>query len=331
MNAQGEDVVAGIRTPLPIGELERENPTIYGQLVEDPPHAREALPRHAGHRVHHRAGHALHAAVPRRQAHRRRRRSASPSTWWTRSSSRRSEALLRVEPEQLNQLLRPIFDPAREGARRRASGRLLAQGPQRRARRRDRRIVFHAEDAEALAARGERVILVRIETSPEDIRGMDAARGHPHRARRHDQPRGARRAADGQGLRRRLRRAARSTTRPARCASPGSDARAARGRRPSRSTASPARSSAATSRPSRARSSGCSSTRHLDAEGGARLPAATRSSWSWADSARRLRVRANADQPDQAPARSPSAPRASASAAPSTCSSARARSARCAR
>ncbi len=85
MNAQGEDVVAGTRTPLPISALERENATVYQQLLK----VRRTLERHYrdvhGHRVHHPAGHALHAAVPRREAHRPRPRCASPWTWWTRS------------------------------------------------------------------------------------------------------------------------------------------------------------------------------------------------------------------------------------------------------
>ena len=72
VNAQGEDVVAGIRTPEPLAELEarccrRRSPQLTGQMDA----ARAALPGHAGHRVHDRAGHALHAADAHRQAHRR--------------------------------------------------------------------------------------------------------------------------------------------------------------------------------------------------------------------------------------------------------------------
>src|SRR5581483_1279961 len=80
------------------------------------------------------------------------------------------EALLRVEPEQLNQLLRPAFRAA-EKERRLARG--LNAGPGAAT----GKIAFHADDAVARAARGEKVILVRIETSPEDIRGMAAAEG----------------------------------------------------------------------------------------------------------------------------------------------------------
>ena len=83
MNAQGEDVVAGIRTPLPIARARAREPEDLRPAHEGAAHARAPLPRHEGHRVHHPAGHALHAAVPRREAHRHARRCASPSRWWT--------------------------------------------------------------------------------------------------------------------------------------------------------------------------------------------------------------------------------------------------------
>jgi pyruvate,orthophosphate dikinase len=86
------------------------------------------------------------------------------------------EALMRVEPEQLNQLLRPIFSPEsrREAV---AEGRVLAKGLAAGPGAATGKIVFNAPDAEAWAGRGEKVLLVRIETSPEDIRGMDASQG----------------------------------------------------------------------------------------------------------------------------------------------------------
>jgi pyruvate,orthophosphate dikinase len=86
------------------------------------------------------------------------------------------EALMRVEPEQLNQLLRPIFSPEakrRAVAEKRVLAKGLAAGPGAAT----GKVVFNAPDAEAWAARGEQVLLLRIETSPEDIRGMDAAQG----------------------------------------------------------------------------------------------------------------------------------------------------------
>jgi pyruvate,orthophosphate dikinase len=86
------------------------------------------------------------------------------------------EALSRIEPDQLNQLLRPIFDPAEKTAAIKA-GRLLTKGLNAGPGAASGRIVFNSVDAEAWAGRGEKVILTRIETSPEDIKGMNAAEG----------------------------------------------------------------------------------------------------------------------------------------------------------
>jgi pyruvate,orthophosphate dikinase len=86
------------------------------------------------------------------------------------------EALARIEPDQLNQLLRPVFDlKEKESAVK--SGRLLAKGLNAGPGAATGRVVFNAPDAEAWKKRGELVILTRIETSPEDIKGMDAAEG----------------------------------------------------------------------------------------------------------------------------------------------------------
>ena len=70
VNAQGEDVVAGIRTPEPIAAMRERLPEAYAQLIETLDAARGPLPRHAGHRVHGRGGHALPPADAHRQAHR---------------------------------------------------------------------------------------------------------------------------------------------------------------------------------------------------------------------------------------------------------------------
>ncbi|MFN8627455.1 MAG: pyruvate, phosphate dikinase [Candidatus Binatia bacterium] len=175
MNAQGEDVVAGIRTPLPIAELERENPDIYGQLLK----IRRTLERHYRemmdieftieqgrlYMLQCRVGKRTGAAAIRIAVDMVRERLIKPA-----------EGLLRVEPEQLNQLLRPTFVGA-EKDRAVREQRLLARGLNAGPGAATGRIAFHAEDAEAAAARGERVILVRIETSPEDIRGMAASQG----------------------------------------------------------------------------------------------------------------------------------------------------------
>ena len=93
INAQGEDVVAGIRTPQEITEAARKEaasdkpsmeaalPEAFAELQAHPRQARKALPRHAGSRIHRRAGQAVDAADAQRQAHRRRPLCASPSNW----------------------------------------------------------------------------------------------------------------------------------------------------------------------------------------------------------------------------------------------------------
>jgi pyruvate,orthophosphate dikinase len=83
-------------------------------------------------------------------------------------------ALLRIEPDQLNQLLRPIFDQ-QDKQRAAQEGRILAKGLPAGPGAATGRIVFHAEEAEAWKKRGERVVLCRVETSPDDIRGMAVA------------------------------------------------------------------------------------------------------------------------------------------------------------
>jgi pyruvate,orthophosphate dikinase len=175
MNAQGEDVVAGTRTPLQIAQLERDTPTIYGELAK----IRRVLERHykemmdieftieRGHlyMLQCRVGKRTGAAAIRIALDMVKERLIAAR-----------EALLRVEPDQLNQLLRPTFRLAdKEDAIR--EQRLLARGLNAGPGAATGKIVLHAEDAVAAVARGERVILVRIETSPEDIGGMAVAEG----------------------------------------------------------------------------------------------------------------------------------------------------------
>jgi pyruvate,orthophosphate dikinase len=175
MNAQGEDVVAGIRTPIPIAALEQENPRAYKELLR----IRRILERHYRdmmdieftiergklYMLQCRVGKRTGVAALRIAVDMVRER-LIPAR----------EALLRVAPEQLEQLLRPTFVPsAKEQAI--AENRLLAKGLNAGPGAASGRIYFHADDAEAAKARGEKVILVRIETSPEDIRGMAAAEG----------------------------------------------------------------------------------------------------------------------------------------------------------
>jgi pyruvate,orthophosphate dikinase len=175
MNAQGEDVVAGTRTPLPISALQRENARVYDQLAK----IRRRLERH------YREVMDIEFTIERGQLYmlqcRVGKRTGAAAIRIALDMVKERlittrEALLRIEPEQLSQLLRPTFRAA-EKQRAVSEQRFLARGLNAGPGAASGRIVFHAEDAEAAAARGERVILVRIETSPEDIRGMAAAVG----------------------------------------------------------------------------------------------------------------------------------------------------------
>ena len=175
MNAQGEDVVAGIRTPLPIAALEKENRSAYAELVR----IRRTLERHyrdmmdIEFTIQQRKLYMLQCRVGKRTAFAAIRIAVDMVRERLIS---RDEALRRVEPEQLSQLLRPIFD-AREKERTVKEKRLIARGLNAGPGAASGRVVFNAEDAERRAAAGEPVILVRIETSPEDIGGMNAAQG----------------------------------------------------------------------------------------------------------------------------------------------------------
>ena len=111
INAQGEDVVSGMRTPEPIDTLANRLPGVLSRARAHRATARAALPRRAGHGVHHRARPALHAADPARASAPATPRCASPARWWTRASSRREEAVSRIPPNDLNQLLHPTIDP----------------------------------------------------------------------------------------------------------------------------------------------------------------------------------------------------------------------------
>ena len=174
-NAQGEDVVAGTRTPHPISELKKEDPRIYKQLDN----IRKTLEKHYKEmmdieftiqqgklwmlqcRVGKRTGFAaIRMAVDMVKE----------------KLISKEEALARIEPNQLNQLLRPIFDP-KEKNRAISEGRLIAKGLNAGPGAASGKVALNAQDAEEMAAKGDPIILVRIETSPEDIKGMNASEG----------------------------------------------------------------------------------------------------------------------------------------------------------
>jgi pyruvate,orthophosphate dikinase len=175
MNAQGEDVVAGTRTPLHISKLKEQDPRIYGQLDK----IRKTLEKHyrdmmdIEFTIQQGKLYMLQCRVGKRTAF------AAIKIAVDMVGDKfisEKEALTRIEPDQLNQLLRPIFDVKEKDAAVK-SGRLLAKGLNAGPGAATGRIVFNAVDAEAWKNRGEKVILTRIETSPEDIKGMDASEG----------------------------------------------------------------------------------------------------------------------------------------------------------
>jgi pyruvate,orthophosphate dikinase len=175
MNAQGEDVVAGTRTPLPISKLAVDDPVMYRQLDR----IRKVLEQHyrdmmdIEFTMQQGKLYMLQCRVGKRTAFAAIK--IAVDMVQERLISDR-EALMRIEPDQLNQLLRPVFDLNEKTAAIK-SGKLLAKGLNAGPGAASGRLVFNAHDAEEWAKRGERVILTRIETSPEDIRGMDASEG----------------------------------------------------------------------------------------------------------------------------------------------------------
>jgi pyruvate,orthophosphate dikinase len=185
LNAQGEDVVAGIRTPLPINKkqkadasmpsLEEEMPESYAELIK----IRGILEKN------YRDMQDIEFTIQKGKLWMLQTRSGKRTAFAAFKVAvdmakegliSKEEALIRIDPDGLNQILRPIFDP-KEKEKALKEGRLAAKGLNAGPGAASGKIVFNAEDAEAWAARGEQVILVRIETSPEDIRGMNAAQG----------------------------------------------------------------------------------------------------------------------------------------------------------
>jgi pyruvate, orthophosphate dikinase len=171
MNAQGEDVVAGIRTPMPISTLAENNPELYKELVE----YKDKLEQHYkdmqdmeftiqdgklwmlqtrdGKRT---AQAALKIAVDVVKE----------------GLLNEADAMLKIDPNQLNQLLHKRLDPiAQEKAEVIARGLPASPGAA------VGKLRFTAEDAHLAKEKGEKVILVRTETSPEDIEGMNASEG----------------------------------------------------------------------------------------------------------------------------------------------------------
>ena len=169
MNAQGEDVVAGIRTPQPISQLKKAMPKAYAELERIykrlEKHYREMLD--IEFTIQDGKLYMLQCRVGKRTA------GAAVKIAVDMVKERLIDhklAVLRVDPGQLDQLLHPRVDPTAK-VQKIAKGLPASPGAA------VGQVVFTAAEAEAAAAKAERVILVRTETSPEDIGGMHAAQG----------------------------------------------------------------------------------------------------------------------------------------------------------
>ena len=169
INAQGEDVVAGIRTPLRIEELRKRLPKAYAELdsiykklekhYKDMLDIEFTVQEGKLYMLQTRVGKRTAASALRIAIDMVKEKLIDKKT-----------AILRIDPQQLDQLLHPMIDP-------KAEIKVIAKGLPASPGAAVGKVVFTAEDAENAAERGEKVILVRAETSPEDIGGMDAAQG----------------------------------------------------------------------------------------------------------------------------------------------------------
>ncbi len=176
VNAQGEDVVAGIRTPEKIVTLGNVLPKAYKELLD----IRKKLEKH------YKEMQDIEFTIENGKLYMLQCRNGKRTGFAgvriavemvDEKLITKEEALRRVEPEALNQLLRPVFLPAAKMAAV-AEGRLLAKGLPAGPGAATGKVVFFADEAEALAEKGEKnLILCRHETSPEDIRGMNASLG----------------------------------------------------------------------------------------------------------------------------------------------------------
>ncbi|MCX5750102.1 MAG: pyruvate, phosphate dikinase, partial [Candidatus Saganbacteria bacterium] len=179
INAQGEDVVAGIRTPQPVNAstksdasqktLEEVMPKAYATLeaiykklekhYRDMQDIEFTIQKGKLWMLQTRTGKRTAAAALKIACDMVGEKMITPET-----------AVMRISPDQVDQLLHPMFDP-------KAKKEVIAKGLPASPGAATGQAVFHAEDAESLAKEGKKVILIRIETSPEDIGGMNAAQG----------------------------------------------------------------------------------------------------------------------------------------------------------
>ena len=170
-NAQGEDVVAGVRTPMPITQMEQEFPEAYKEFVK----VCDILEKHyhdmqdMEFTVENKKLYMLQCRNGKRTAPAALKIACDLVDEGMKTEQ---EAVLMIDPRNLDTLLHPQFDAAALKAAT-PIGKGLGASPGAAC----GKVVFTAEDAEAWKARGEKVVLVRLETSPEDITGMKASQG----------------------------------------------------------------------------------------------------------------------------------------------------------
>ncbi|HVR69603.1 MAG TPA: pyruvate, phosphate dikinase [Vicinamibacteria bacterium] len=170
-NAQGEDVVAGIRTPHPIADLEKVMPAAYRQLREITTRLEK----------HYKDVQDFEFTIENNKLFMLQTRNGKRTgvaavniavDMVEEGLITKKEAVGRVEPQSLDQLLHPIFDP-----KERARAEVVAKGLPASPGAATGAVVFTADDAVAWSAKGKRVVLVRMETVPDDIHGMSVAQG----------------------------------------------------------------------------------------------------------------------------------------------------------
>ena len=171
MNAQGEDVVAGIRTPLPISALAETMPEVYNQFVE----ISQRLEQHY-HDMQD-----MEFTIENRKLYMLQTRNGKRTPFAALKIAcdlldegmiDEKQAISMIDPRSLDTLLHPAFDPKAL-----AAATPIGQGLNASPGAACGQVVFTAEDAKAWAAEGKKVVLVRHETSPEDIEGMEASQG----------------------------------------------------------------------------------------------------------------------------------------------------------
>ena len=171
INAQGEDVVAGVRTPMPIAQMEKEFPEAYAEFLK----VCDTLENHyhdmqdMEFTVEHKKLYMLQCRNGKRTAQAALKIACDLVDEGHKTEA---EAVAMIDPRNLDTLLHPQFDAAALKAAT-PMGKGLGASPGAAC----GKVVFTADDAETWNAKGEKVVLVRLETSPEDITGMKAAQG----------------------------------------------------------------------------------------------------------------------------------------------------------